>query len=185
MKCKFCNADQTKEFILLVSPHNRQFYTLYECQKCLSRFFDINQHYISIKSLYEDIAIDNSNLSISFSPTSYWEYQRNLALKLLAPDGRILLWGYKWMLRLFEDGCKELLAVNNTDRKNWLAMQRKQSPKAVQLLEPIEKHFRDKEIRDIDGALQWCRNFIVEYTDNERGIIARGKTSEVSETSEV
>lgn len=83
MKCKFCNTDQTKEFMFLESPHTRQIYTLYECQNCLSRFFDINQHNVSIKALYEDIAKDNSNLSRGFSPTPYWESQKKFALKLL------------------------------------------------------------------------------------------------------
>ena len=82
MKCKFCNADQTKEFIPLASPHNRQIYILYECQKCLSRFFDIYQHNVSIKALYEEIATDNSNLSIGFSPSPYWEHQKTIALEL-------------------------------------------------------------------------------------------------------
>jgi len=83
MKCKFCNTDQTEEFKVYESPHNKQLYTLYQCQKCLSRFFDINQHDVSIKVLYEDIAKCNTNLSKDFTPTQYWEDQKDFALKLL------------------------------------------------------------------------------------------------------
>jgi len=83
MKCKFCNTSQTREFMIFESPHNKQPYTLYQCQKCSSRFFDINQHDISIKALYEDIAKGNSSLLRDFTPTQYWEDQKNSALKLL------------------------------------------------------------------------------------------------------
>ena len=117
MKCKFCNADQTKEFMLLASPHNRQIYILYECQKCLSRFFDIYQHNVSIKALYEEIATDNSNLSRGFSPTPYWEHQKRIALELLkTPLTSILDVGCRtgdFLLHFKGDYIKEGIEISN------------------------------------------------------------------------
>lgn len=81
---------------------------------------------------------------------------RDLALDHVAPDGRLLLWGYRWMVGLFEDACAALLAVVPDQRAAWLAAQ----PLAAQaLLAPVAAHFADLLAAD-EATLAWCRHAI-------------------------
>ncbi len=86
---------------------------------------------------------------------------RDLAFRHLAPGGRVLLWGYRWMVRLFEDACVQLLSLPPNERERWLSLRGKSSPQAVELLTPVAAHFRGREIDDMNEALEWCRNLIV------------------------
>jgi hypothetical protein len=91
---------------------------------------------------------------------------RDLALRHLAPDGRVLLWGYRWMVRLFEDACRQLLAVAPAERRSWLAAQAKASPQAVALLKPMVDHFQGRVVENEQSALAWCRRYIVQQRDS-------------------
>jgi hypothetical protein len=99
---------------------------------------------------------------------------RDLAIRHLAPDGRVLLWGYRWMVRLFEDACRQLLGVPSDQRQAWLA--EFNQPEAAALLQPVVDHFKDVRrtptapgakrsgrgsASHVDAALQWCRKYIV------------------------
>lgn len=89
---------------------------------------------------------------------------RDLAIRHLAPNGRVLLWGYRWMVRLFEDACRRLLSVPAHEREAWLV--KFDQPRAAALLRPVAEHFRDARRSSgsasyIESALQWCREFIV------------------------
>ena len=86
---------------------------------------------------------------------------RDLALRHLTPRGTVLLWGYRWMVRLFEDACRQLLRVPPARRRDWLAAQRRSSPRAVPLLEPVIEHFAVHQPVSTDAALAWCRAYIV------------------------
>jgi hypothetical protein len=86
---------------------------------------------------------------------------RDLALHHLTPAGRVLLWGYRWMVRLFEDACRQLLEVAPAERRSWLAAQVEASPQAVALLEPVADHFEGQAVEGEESALAWCRHFIV------------------------
>jgi spermidine synthase len=89
---------------------------------------------------------------------------RDLALRRLAPDGRVLLWGYRWMVRLFEQACRQVLAVPPGKRTAWLTSQAEASPAALTLLEPVVDHFRGREIKDWDMILAWCRHYAAQVT---------------------
>lgn len=80
---------------------------------------------------------------------------RDQAIRHLAPNGRVLLWGYRWMVRLFEDACRQLLSVPPDQREAWLA-QFKQ-PEAAALLRPVIAKFAGQVVADIGVALRWCR----------------------------
>jgi len=87
---------------------------------------------------------------------------RDLALRHLVPGGQVLLWGYRWMVRLFEDACRQLLSVVPQQRQAWLAARAAAAPQAAALLTPIVDHFgagvmADKEVEE---ALIWCRAYI-------------------------
>jgi hypothetical protein len=86
---------------------------------------------------------------------------RDLALRHLAPGGRVLLWGYRWMVRLFEDACLQLLDVAPAQRGAWLAAQAEASPQAVALLTPVLDHFGERRVKDVQEALAWCREYII------------------------
>ena len=66
---------------------------------------------------------------------------RDRAIRHLAPNGRVLLWGYRWMVRLFEDACRQLLSVPPDEREAWLAAFNQ--PEAAALLRPVVEHFQD------------------------------------------
>ena len=87
---------------------------------------------------------------------------RDLALRHLAPGGQVLLWGYRWMVRLFEAACRQLLEVDPTRRRSWLAVQASASPQAVALLTPVLDHFEGQTVRDMASALLWCQRYIVQ-----------------------
>jgi hypothetical protein len=86
---------------------------------------------------------------------------RDLALRHLTPGGRVLLWGYRWMVRLFEEACRQLLAIVPGQRRIWLAAQAGTSPRAVALLTPVLKQFEECVVEDMEEALAWCRQYIV------------------------
>jgi hypothetical protein len=86
---------------------------------------------------------------------------RDRALPHLAPGGQVLLWGYCWMVRLYEDACCQVLAMDPERRTAWLTTQAQASPQAIALLTPVVDHFRGQAIADMDAALAWCRRHIV------------------------
>ncbi len=86
---------------------------------------------------------------------------RDLASLRLAAEGKVLLWGYNWMLRLHEAACYSLLAVKPEERGAWLekATEKRQDVKAMLL--PVLEQFDGKVIDDWDAALNWCREHVI------------------------
>lgn len=89
---------------------------------------------------------------------------RTLAVRHLAQDGRILLWGYRWMTRLFEAACHQLLEVEPEERHRWLEIMTRQRPAVWQLLLPVIEQFTGQAIDDMSAALAWCREYITQAT---------------------
>jgi hypothetical protein len=89
---------------------------------------------------------------------------RDLAVRHLAPGGRVLLWGYGWMVRLFEDACRALLAIAPSDRPAWLQHRTRGAPAASELLRPVVERFDNAVVGDISQALRWCREHVVRVT---------------------
>jgi hypothetical protein len=87
---------------------------------------------------------------------------RDLALRHLLPGGQVLLWGYGWMVRLFEAACRQLLAVAPAERRAWLEVQTEASPPTLALLAPVIEHFREQEVKDEGTALAWCRHYVTQ-----------------------
>ena len=90
---------------------------------------------------------------------------RDTAVRHLAPGGRVLLWGYGWMLDLFEAACQRLLARSPEQRRTWLLAQADTSPGGVDLLLPVAEHFEGQAIDDMDAALDACRAYAVTMTE--------------------
>lgn len=88
---------------------------------------------------------------------------RNLAMRHLAPGGRVLLWGYGWMVRLFEDACRQVLSLPPDQREAALIVQGSDSP-AVPLLAPVVEHFADDPVVNLNEALVWCLEYVFHVT---------------------
>lgn len=83
MICKFCRSSQIYQKKIVKSQHYKEKeYILYECKNCLSQFFNINQHELSINHLYETIA-DGNVISEKYRRNPYWENQKRIIYKLL------------------------------------------------------------------------------------------------------
>lgn len=89
---------------------------------------------------------------------------RDHALRHLTPEGRVLLWGYGWMLELFETACRQVLAVPPDARRGWLLAQAGDAPQAIPLLMPVIEHFADDSVEDEAPALAWCRRHALTLT---------------------
>jgi hypothetical protein len=88
---------------------------------------------------------------------------RDDALRHLAPGGRVLLWGYRWMLRLFEAACRQLLALPPAQRGDALDAQGPSSPAAA-LLAPVLERFDGDPVPNMAAALAWCHVYAVNVT---------------------
>lgn len=86
---------------------------------------------------------------------------RDLAARHLAPGGRVLLWGYGWMVRLFEDACRELLSSPPGKREALLADRRRVPEEAAAMLTPVHARFDGQEVVDWAAARTWCRSYAV------------------------
>lgn len=86
---------------------------------------------------------------------------RDLAGKRLAGEGKVLLWGYNWMLRLFEAACFAMLRTAPEKRSDWLNNATKKRLDVKGLLLPVMLHFKGQVIEDWDEALNWCREYVI------------------------
>ncbi|MEJ2148695.1 MAG: hypothetical protein P8Z40_04375 [Chloroflexota bacterium] len=89
---------------------------------------------------------------------------RDRALAHLTPGGRVLLWGYRWMVRLFEQACERLLSVDPAARSHWLEDMTAERPAVRALLLPVVERFAERPVDDNDAALGWCREYAVRVT---------------------
>jgi hypothetical protein len=84
---------------------------------------------------------------------------RNRALRHLAPGGEVLLWGYGWMVRLFQDACRLLLAQPPAQRRSWLSQRTGGAVEATALLVPVLERFEGQVVDDLSSALVWCGQY--------------------------
>jgi spermidine synthase len=81
---------------------------------------------------------------------------RALAERRLAPGGRAYAWGYQWMLRLFDDAARALIAVEPSRRWSWLG---RQSLSARRLLGPLLIELDEAPDENDEAALSRCRAY--------------------------
>jgi SAM-dependent methyltransferase len=83
MQCKFCCfpfCDVKKQ---IVSPHNHLLYSLYRCPTCKCYFFDLHEHDVVLKNLYEDASHTRGSFPEEFVPRKSWQQQVSLLTGLL------------------------------------------------------------------------------------------------------
>ncbi len=109
-------------------------------------------------TLYDTIFLDTWD-TLDVMDLPHINRLRDLAIRHLAPGGRVLLWGYRWMLRLFEDACRQLLSVPPHERQAWLAGH---DPTRTAPLLRVLAHFGGRAVDDMDAAMAWCRAHVAE-----------------------
>ncbi len=89
---------------------------------------------------------------------------REASIAHLAPGGKVLLWGYAWMLRLFTDACLQLLQTPPSERTLMLEQATLQRPEVQRMLIGVLDYFASEVVEDWDVALNWCRSYAVRFT---------------------
>jgi len=115
---------------------------------------------------YDTIFLDTWE-ELSATRLPYVNLLRDLAIQHLAPDGRVLLWGYRWMMRLFEDACRDLLRQPPQARSSWLEQRTQGNPAARALLLPVLDRFAGQAFDDLALPLAWCRRWASTVHPNE------------------
>jgi len=91
--CRLCNGATAVGLRVLISPHNNQEYTLYQCKNCGSRFFDPSQHEVLLNQLYENISLRNPDKStiefLKFFPLNKKAFTNNESKTTLSIDEEI------------------------------------------------------------------------------------------------
>ena len=75
INCKFCGSSNVQLVKQVQSPYVNYKYTLYQCNDCRCRFFDIKEHNVDIKDIYEEHSIRHNRASIDFRKHFYWTRQ--------------------------------------------------------------------------------------------------------------
>ena len=83
MKCKFCNSEDSVQVSAIKSSINNKNYTLFKCNSCNSRFFDLNQYPTELNDLYDELSINREKFSIDFSESKKWLKEKKIILQVL------------------------------------------------------------------------------------------------------
>lgn len=77
MNCKFCNSSKTISVKKIQSPFVSYGYTLYQCEICKCRFFDVKEHDVDIEKVYENYSIKHNQAAarFQFQKSFYWNRQ--------------------------------------------------------------------------------------------------------------
>lgn len=88
-------------------------------------------------------------------------YLRDLAKKHVKPEGKILLWGYVWMLKLFSTAVELMFNEPIASRKRWLAQATSDRPDVYQLLLPVLQHGDENPTASQTDIRLWSLNYII------------------------
>lgn len=78
MVCKFCHSSQVSIRRDVRSSHNEKIYHLYACHECRCHFFNLLQHGVSLKGLYDDLSVNRGDFPLEFAPSKKWARQVRL-----------------------------------------------------------------------------------------------------------
>jgi len=85
MNCKFCESQQTSSIKKIQSPFVNYGYTLYQCEICKCRFFDVKEHDVDIENVYENYSVKHNKevAGFQFQKSFYWSRQVQRIEKVL------------------------------------------------------------------------------------------------------
>lgn len=86
MHCKFCQNESLSIVGQVKSGITSQYYSLYKCSKCKSRFFNDTQFPVDAGTIYEALANERGVLSETFVRSKSWERQKNIIIRLLGHE---------------------------------------------------------------------------------------------------
>jgi SAM-dependent methyltransferase len=76
VNCAVCKSSRVKALRDYKSPFVDKWYTLYSCEECRSRFFNLDQHPIDPGEIYEQYAEKNADrYTAEFKASFYWKNQ--------------------------------------------------------------------------------------------------------------
>ena len=82
--CTTCTSSAVAPVGSVVSPCTSAPYTLYHCQTCGSRSFDVHEHEIDLSAFYEGLAAaDPAIADPPFQQTPYWDHEVAVIRRLL------------------------------------------------------------------------------------------------------
>lgn len=84
-KCRFCNSLKIKQLKTVKSPHFNYNYQLYFCEDCNSKFFNLEEHEVSLDEMYHDLSKEEKSglLNKKFKEDKVWLYQKKKITTLL------------------------------------------------------------------------------------------------------
>lgn len=91
--CRFCKSENIETLKAIKSPHFPNSYLLYKCNACGSKFFNPNEHDVSLDKMYESFA-SNANkhrLTDEFKRNRLWDYQKKIINRLLGKEPESIL----------------------------------------------------------------------------------------------
>jgi len=91
--CRLCDSSNITFLKRIQSPHSEFKYLLYKCNDCGSKFFNPNEHPVSLDDLYESFATDKnkSMLNPVFKENPYWTHQKKTIQRLLKGNPNSIL----------------------------------------------------------------------------------------------
>jgi len=89
---------------------------------------------------------------------------RDKALNHVNPNGKALLWGYVWMLRLFSTAVELMRAQPASERREWLEHATSQRPDVYDLLLPVLEHLKKNPDAEQTSVRLWALNYIMKET---------------------
>ncbi len=81
-ECKLYGSGEISEIKKIKSPVNSNDYSLYHYQSCKSAFFNIHDHPVDLKEMYDDF-VDRAEFPFEFIPPKKWLTEKKTAEKLL------------------------------------------------------------------------------------------------------
>jgi len=85
-----CGSKRVYVVKCVKSPHVDYLYSLYECKECKCRFFDAQEHTVSISGIYEKL-VENKIPEVEFRRSKYWTNQTKRIMKSLGKKPESLL----------------------------------------------------------------------------------------------
>ncbi len=114
-------------------------------------------------TLYDTIFLDTWDV-LDAVHLPHINHLRDLAKKHVKPDGKILLWGYVWMLKLFSTAVELMFSQSIGKRRLWLQQATNERPDVYDLLQPVLEYGNDNPNASQTDIRLWSLQYIINKT---------------------